>query len=116
VKINVAFKLLLIFSIVLQSFIAVSASFDTHQLDVAHLQTEHDHATDIGSKLSADKNIDEHNVNDCHHCGHCSGSHISWVSGKTVNAELSLFSLHSFQLSHAVPYRTLSSIYRPPIT
>ena len=43
---NFAVKLLLILAIVLQSFNAVSALLDAHQVDAQHLETVHDHASD----------------------------------------------------------------------
>ena len=43
---NFAVKILLILAIVLQSFNAVSALLDAHQVDAQHLETVHDHASD----------------------------------------------------------------------
>ena len=78
-KFNVALKILLVVSIVLQSLTAVvSATPENHQIDIEHLQIQHDHADD--RNVSNDNVGDEqHNEKDCHHCGHCSGSHLSWI-------------------------------------
>ena len=77
---NFAVKILLILAIVLQSFNAVSALLYAHQVDAQHLETVHDHASDTKSVIEdqvTDAGDDDHNINDCHHCGHCSGSHFS---------------------------------------
>ena len=34
-------------SIVLQSFFAVATSTESHQVDIVHIQSEHDHADDF---------------------------------------------------------------------
>ena len=85
---NFAVKILLILAIVLQSFNAVSALLDAHQVDAQHLETVHDHASDTKSVIEdqvTDAGDDDHNINDCHHCGHCSGSHFSWVLVKAFS-------------------------------
>ncbi len=74
---NFAVKILLILAIVLQSFNAVSALLYAHQVDAQHLETVHDHASDkksVAENQVTDADDDDHNINDCHHCGHCSGS------------------------------------------
>ena len=48
---NFAVKILLILAIVLQSFNAVSALLDAHQVDAQHLETVHDHASDTKSVI-----------------------------------------------------------------
>lgn len=112
---KVALRILLILSIVLQSFIAVSATVDTHQLDVEHMQTTHDHAED-GQNQSDSTEIDNHNIDDCHHCGHCSGSHLSWVVCKTFNSNINLIGKQQFHRLDFFPVGIATSIYRPPIS
>lgn len=113
---NVALKFMLIISIVLQSFTAVaSATTDAHQVDFQHLQTVHDHADDI-QLVKQDKAPGEHDIKDCHHCGHCSGSHLSWVLVK--NMEMSFNALHAkaplFMIEQPISF--LDAIFRPPIS
>ncbi len=46
-NLNVVLKMLLVVSIVLQSLTAVASSTsENHQIDIEHLQTQHDHADD----------------------------------------------------------------------
>ena len=62
-------SLLIVLSIVLQSFVAVADSDQNHQLDVQHIQTQHSHELDHNT-LFDDTSDSEHNIKDCHHCGH----------------------------------------------
>jgi len=70
---------IIVLSIALQSFVTVASSNENHQVDAQHLQTEHSHDTDHQA-LEQKSSESEHNVNDCHHCGHCQGSHTQWLS------------------------------------
>jgi hypothetical protein len=106
---NVALKILIIISIVLQSIVAVTATLETHQLDVEHLQTIHDHQTDHSD------NDKEHDVDDCHHCGHCSGNHISWILVEAFAPSLSLNHSHNFNKVTLRPLGISNRLYRPPI-
>ncbi|TAP35074.1 hypothetical protein EYR97_10410 [Alteromonas sp. KUL42] len=109
---KVAVKILLIISIVLQSLFAVSATMESHQLDVEHLQTVHDHQTDHSSKADNDK---DHDMEDCHHCGHCSGNHTSWILTKVFASNLSLNHPHDFNRLTLSPLGISNRLYRPPI-
>lgn len=100
--------------IVLQSFTAIASSFDTHQLDIEHIQTEHSHADD--SKILSDKDIsDEHNVEDCHHCGHCSGGHLSWILVKNHSNTLNLTTSILIPYPENTPNGFIEATLRPPI-
>lgn len=107
---NVALKILLLISIALQSFIAVSASTETHQLDVEHLQIIHDHGNDHVSQ-----NDEGHDIDDCHHCGHCSGNHTYWIFVKAYTPNLSSNNSHNFQDLASSPLGVSNRLYRPPI-
>lgn len=111
---KVIYKMLLLVSIVLQSFTAASSTFDFHQVDIEHLQTVHDHASD--NQITEDLGLDEHNIEDCHHCGHCSGSHLCWIGGKPEATDLAIMHHHNFQKLTTIPFHISSGIYRPPIT
>lgn len=78
-------SLLLVVSIVLQSFVAVADAEKPHQINSQHLQTEHLHDVDNLEPLN-DSSDAEHNTNDCHHCGHCQGSHTQWIANKKIAA------------------------------
>ena len=87
---------LLLISIVVQSLFAVANNQEIHQLDTEHLIVEHSHLNDKQTKpislttLDFDTGITldtgtedidtEHNIEDCHHCGHCHGSHAQWLA------------------------------------
>lgn len=104
-KFNVALKILLVVSIVLQSLTAVvSATPENHQIDIEHLQIQHDHADD--RNVSNDNVGDEqHNEKDCHHCGHCSGSHLSWilVSNSNTTGKLNIINKKYLTLEDGPP-------------
>jgi len=100
-------------SIVLQSFSAIAAPNNAHQLDIQHIQTEHDHRDDLQLNNMADID-EEHNISDCHHCGHCTGTHLSWILVKTA---IVLDSLNYVQFT---PYQktfyndVFEDSFRPP--
>jgi len=110
----VLFRVLLIISLVFQFLTAdVLSDSEVHQIDIKHLQTQHDHNSDTHT---AESNMnDGHDINDCHHCGHCSGSHISWVLANSIN------NYTKPQANNATPYHIdetkefLDAILRPPI-
>ncbi len=109
-------RILLVLSIVLQSISSIASSIsENHQIDIEHLQTQHDHADD--RNVSNDNVGDEqHNEKDCHHCGHCSGSHLSWVLVSSSNAtgKLNIFNKTPYQIAQTNSY--LEAILRPPIS
>jgi len=113
----VALKLLLIVSIVLQSITAVaSATSQSHQIDIEHIQTQHDHQSDF--KIF-DDNSDEkagHDIKDCHHCGHCSGSHLSWILINNINNSTKLFTYTNIPYQFNQTKEFLDAILRPPIS
>ncbi len=115
-NLNVVLKMLLVISIVLQSLTAVASSTsENHQIDIEHLQTQHDHADD--RNVSNDNVGDEqHNEKDCHHCGHCSGSHLSWilVSNSNVDGKLNIINKTPYQIDQTSTF--LEAILRPPIS
>ena len=115
--------------ILFQSFSAVANSLDFHETDPQHLQQEHQHSDDhhLGSVSEEPsdkliKNLDkgkntttsEHNPADCHHCGHCNGTHIQW-SGQLAlqNTDLALQS-HQFYYLRAVIDAPINQLLRPP--
>lgn len=108
--------MLVVLSIVLQSLSATASITSVeHQMDIAHLQTEHSHQND--SKIFLQSALDEsHDVKDCHHCGHCSGAHFTWLFVANQPA-----SLQDTFINEVVPYQVshvntvLDAIQRPPI-
>lgn len=110
--------MLLVVSIVLQSLTAAaSATSENHQVDIEHLQTQHDHKDD--SHLIDENTVDNHHdINDCHHCGHCSGSHLSWISinnfNNNSNTKLCCINKTPYQFEHTQTF--LDAILRPPIS
>lgn len=109
-----ALRIILVLSIVLQSFSAIaSVTSEDHQVDIEHLQIQHDHADDRNIlKESADK--EPHDIKDCHHCGHCSGSHLSWILVSNLNSTAKLHFINRFsaQVDQTKDYQ--DSILRPP--
>jgi hypothetical protein len=112
----VALKLLLIVSIVLQSITAVaSATSQSHQIDIEHLQTQHDHSDDL-SNNAEEIGEDDHDIKDCHHCGHCSGSHLSWILISNSNSATKLYNNNLIPYQFDQTKEFLDAILRPPIS
>ncbi|PCK31359.1 hypothetical protein [Pseudoalteromonas piscicida] len=99
--------LMLLVSVQSVSLFASESNF--HQVEVSHLQHSHDHAEDVSAEPNG------HHTKDCHHCGHCSGTHLNLVILK---------SLTPFKvLGHSEIYRQaqdrirtfIEQAHRPPI-
>ena len=113
---TVVFKLLLVISIVLQSLSsAASTTSSNHQVDIEHLQTQHEHKSDV---KAFDGNVDEagHNIDDCHHCGHCSTSHLSWIFFTHTASKPNTYSLERIPYQSTQTKEYLDTIRRPPIS
>jgi hypothetical protein len=80
---NTWVSLLLVVLIAMQSYAAVANSDENHQVDPQHIQTEHSHdAHHVDGIALFEDSLDsgEHNIKDCHHCGHCQGTHTQWLA------------------------------------
>jgi hypothetical protein len=108
--------MLLVISIVLQSLTAVASSTsENHQIDIEHLQTQHDHADDRNA-LNDNLGEEQHSEKDCHHCGHCSGSHLPLILVSNSNAlsKLKIYNKTPYQFDQTSTF--LEAIHRPPIS
>ncbi|CAH9050548.1 hypothetical protein PSECIP111951_00214 [Pseudoalteromonas holothuriae] len=79
-NLRVFISLIITLAIALQSVGVVAAATQVHQIDLEHLKTEHTHS--LLTMAQFEQVQDDHNIKDCHHCGHCSGSHLSWYINK----------------------------------
>jgi len=112
---NLALRMLLVISIVLQSITGVvSATPGNHQIDIEHLQTQHNHQNDINLD-DISKDDQGHDVKDCHHCGHCSGSHLSWISVHSLSSTLHFLNTNKTPYQFDQTKEFLDAILRPPI-
>jgi len=111
-----ALRIILVLSIVLQSFSSIaSVTSEDHQVDIEHLQIQHDHADDRNIlKESADK--EPHDIKDCHHCGHCSGSHLSWILVSNSNITSKVYNTYKIPYQSVQTKEILDAILRPPIS
>lgn len=118
--------------ILFQSFAAVANSLNFHSIDSEHLSEVHEqelHDNITGKTIHIQQNADvptntdnssftdtSHNPSDCHHCGHCNGTHLSSLATSLLNSTLSLTrSLNSIYLDLNKSTQP-SSLYRPPKT
>lgn len=112
---NTWISLLIVLSIALQSFVAVANSNENHQVDSQHLQTEHSHDAD-NSELFEESSEDDHNIKDCHHCGHCQGSHTSWFVTLTSSNSTPKFLVFNQYFYHVHLDKSFTEeLIRPPI-
>lgn len=106
---------LIVLSIALQSFVAVANSGDNHQLNAQHLQTEHSHEVDNQARLNTTSTA-EHNVKDCHHCGHCQGSHSQWfLTNKSTSIVTKLLIPNQYFYLIDININFIEQLIRPPI-
>jgi cytochrome c553 len=109
--------------ILFQSFSAVANSLDFHAIDTQHLQHEHQHSehnqasNDMPTKvLGESAKAEHHNPADCHHCGHCHGTHAQWLSQHKINNLQSVVSTHNFNYLDAIIDAPINRLLRPPKT
>jgi hypothetical protein len=108
-------SLLIVLSIALQSFVAVANSNDNHQIDSQHLQTEHSHDVDK-VEIYNESSDNDHNINDCHHCGHCQGSHTPWLlTLSNNNSTLKYLVLNQYFYHAHLDKSVIEELIRPPI-
>jgi len=122
--------------ILFQSFTAVASSLDFHTLDVEHLAEVHEHElqhghdkhdhekhklhsstqleNDTGLTDSSAPSQNAHNPSDCHHCGHCHGSHSQWLGNSVGFKQPSLDEGHAFFYLSKVIDAPISRLLRPP--
>lgn len=106
---------LIVLSIALQSFVAMANSNENHQIDSQHLQTEHSHDMD-NVELLDESSDDDHNIKDCHHCGHCQGSHTSWfVNLKSSDSILEFLVSNQYFYHVNLGQGFTEELVRPPI-
>jgi len=113
---NTWLSFLIVLSIALQSCVAMANSDENHQVDYQHLQTEHSHDIDKPA-FSTDASNDNHNSKDCHHCGHCQGSHTQWLTSKKNDLTPTNFQVTNLYLySILIEKSFIEELIRPPIS
>tara|TARA_R110001606_G_scaffold203654_3_gene351736 strand:- start:645 stop:1046 length:402 start_codon:yes stop_codon:yes gene_type:complete len=120
---------LLISLILFQSFSAVANSLNFHAIDPQHLNEIHEHQTgdntasektqihlNSSSQASADSSTSDmsHNPADCHHCGHCQGTHAQWLGNNTAIKLASVANHHVFYYLSKVIDAPVTQLLRPP--
>lgn len=108
--------------ILFQSFTAVASTLDFHTLDVEHLAAVHEHDAHTSIQLEANAtSLDiaalsegPHNPSDCHHCGHCHGSHTQWVGDSVGMKQPPLDEGHAFFYLSRVIDVPNTRLLRPP--
>jgi hypothetical protein len=115
---------LLIMLIIFQSFSAVANSLDYHSIDTQHLSEVHEHQLHDNTNSKTERTLQNadlsasndtsHNPADCHHCGHCNGSHLSFLSTSHLKSTLSINSSLNSNYLYANKSTQVSSLFRPP--
>ncbi len=120
------FTIMLILS---QSFSAVANSLDFHAADPQHFQQDHQHLDDhvvdstdaepsnkFVKKLNdgKDTTASHHNPADCHHCGHCHGTHVQWLGQHALRSTDLAQQSHQFHYLRAVIDAPVNRLLRPP--
>jgi len=120
---------LLVWLILFQSFSAVANSLDYHAVDSQHLSEVHEHQSGDNTsaeevqvllkynlQTSADNSAvdNSHNPADCHHCGHCHGTHAQWLGNITGIKLHAVATQHSFYYLSRVIDAPVTQLLRPP--
>ncbi|WP_145925034.1 hypothetical protein [Pseudoalteromonas luteoviolacea] len=101
--------------IALQSVSFVASLSDVHLVDVKHLQSTHSHQHDLQVTNTVELDEHGHAIQDCHHCGHCSGSHTSWLNRHWQEDATLMTSLVVVNTPDTRIRRRAESKYKPPI-
>lgn len=120
-KFNVIAYTMLIL-IALQSLATVTKTQEFHQVEPEHLALIHQLAPDHQSTSLINVNNDEqintqadsHNPADCHHCGHCNGSHAHWVSISCTRFNNHYIAINQYAYQHNLADGTVNRLIRPP--
>jgi len=108
---------LLLILIALQSVLSVAKAESFHQVDPEHLAQVHE--LQGGDQPSIGKqNGDQpsgHNPADCHHCGHCQGSHFQWAYTSMTLGVLAFNDVKAYYYRPTVIEGPASRLLRPPI-
>jgi hypothetical protein len=91
-------------------------------MDTKHLQQTHQHSVDDKTPSTPlqqvdDKNdtaVNQHNPADCHHCGHCHGTHVQWVTQQHSQKILLVAQVHEFFYLKTMIDGQVSRLLRPP--
>ena len=113
---NKFLNLTLAIVIVIQSFVAIANSQETHVLDVQHIQTEHSHENDrqiVDNELPIEG---EHSVEDCHLCGHCHGFHSQWLTQTKASIDHDKLVAHQYLYSFQYANAYSDNPIIPPIS
>jgi len=120
---------LLVLLILFQSYAAVANTLDFKVVDSQHLSEIHEHQ--LGDNIASEnsqvqlKSVEQldadnapvdisHNPADCHHCGHCHGTHSQWL-GNTNGIELYFVATHhGFYYLSTVIDAPVTQLLRPP--
>ncbi|NQY48049.1 MAG: DUF2946 domain-containing protein [Colwellia sp.] len=106
----------LVLLIALQSYAAVANSEESHLVDSQHILTEHSHDVD-DIELFDESSDSEHNIKDCHHCGHCQGTHTQWVaSNKSTLPTPQFIITNQYFYSDNLDKSFIEELIRPPIS
>lgn len=96
-----------------QSAFANATSTPPHQIDSTHLQASHSHTNDA-LNINTDTQS-THDISDCHHCGHCSGSHVNWFMAAHLSV-LPPYGAHTLPATPKLAKRSfIEPNFRPPI-
>lgn len=113
---NILVNILIVAAIVLQSFSPIVFAQDFHQVDVEHLRVEHSHQDDRVFSLDNQNNDKQHNIEDCHHCGHCAGTHLTYVVLQHNYSILESISQSILDSLKTLPKDYIDPAIRPPIS
>ncbi len=113
---NTWFGLILVLLIAVQSYAAVANSEKSHLVDSQHILTEHSHDID-DIELFDESSDSEHNIQDCHHCGHCQGAHTQWVaSNKSALPTPQFIITNQYFYTDYLDKSFIEELIRPPIS
>ena len=109
---------LLIMLIALQSAMAMADVHQLHQDGVQHIEFDHDHGQNDNPEKSSAKNTTSQKpastAFDCHHCCHCHGSHLHWLSIDSSIPNFALSGQTTFDYEPSKVEAPPTSLLRPP--
>ncbi|MCC5450718.1 hypothetical protein LMJ53_03080 [Rheinheimera sp. UJ51] len=96
-------------------------------VDTEHLQYEHEHHKDDSRHSPSADDVNggaeqdtagqynaHHNPADCHHCGHCHGTHVQWLGQSSLASIDATQQSHQFFYLNTVIDAPVNRLLRPP--
>ncbi len=105
----------LVILIALQSFATIAGAGQPHQSDDEHLSYSQEHSAGAMTSFTDESTVSsDHAELDCHHCGHCHGSHLSFLTTNSTDLSSACLSMALKGFDKTALNGLMFTLFRPP--